>query len=134
MLLNELGKRVNNLWKELPDHNSNVILDEYVVMPNHLHGIIIINDNLSRGVQLNAPTENNLYSEISPKIGSLSVIVRNFKAAFTTWCRSNAYPDFKWQRNYYDRVIRNEKELNAVREYIFYNPNKWEWDKLNPAN
>lgn len=131
MILNDLGNRIFQFWSQLPDHNSNIILDEFIIMPNHIHGIIVILRKINEGVLSNAPT-NNPFSKISPLKGSLSIIIRNFKAAFTLWCRKNHFQNFKWQRNYFDRVIRDEKELNAVREYIFYNPNKWQWDKLNP--
>ena len=117
--LNEQGKMVQNIWHEMPLYNPGIVLDQCILMPNHLHGIIIID----------ASSQN---SDLS-----LSGIVRTFKAISTkryaegvtkyAWPR---FPGRLWQRNYWERVIRNEKELHAVREYIHYNPAKWEDDAL----
>jgi len=62
----------------------------------------------------------------------LGKIVRRFKAKASRIIHKSGYPDFKWRRNYYDRVIRNDKELNAIREHILNNPVKWEFDRENP--
>jgi hypothetical protein len=89
-----------------------------------------------RGVQLNAPTVNtsNFYSSISPKQNTLSVIIRTFKAAVTTYCRKSKYHFFNWQRNYYEHVIRNEEKLNLIREYVLNNPLQWLYDRENPEH
>jgi len=117
-----------------------VQLDDFVVMPNHLHGIIIIGPNEShlrgdeshlRGdVQLNVPT--GFFSNISPKKGSLSVIIRTFKAAVTTWARRNDFPSFHWQRGFYEHIIRNQKDLDRIRAYIRNNPLQWALDEKTP--
>lgn len=131
-------------WLAIPDHAAVVELDEWVVMPNHMHGIMVI-DPHGRGVQLNAPTVNapttdaprepaNPYSVISPRRNTLSVIVRTYKAAVTTACRQMGRDEFAWQRNYYEHIIRNERELNAIRQYIQNNPLKWALDRDNPTN
>jgi len=121
---------------EIPDHFPVVKLDEWVVMPNHLHAIVI---TTCRGVQLNAPTKdlairdpNNPFSLMSPHRNTISVIVRTFKAAVTTLSRRAGYDDFGWQRNYYEHVIRDEDELNLVRQYTLDNPVQWEMDENNP--
>lgn len=140
MQLTTIGKIANEFWRGIPDHSSSVDLDYYVIMPNHIHGIIIIENR--GGVQSNAPSprmnaptpRNEYYSGISPQKDSLSVILRTFKAAVTRWCKQNGFEDFKWQRGYYDRIIRNEKELFYIRQYIINNPLKWELDRENPAN
>jgi len=97
-------------------------------MPNHLHGIIMINSG--RGVLQYAPTESPFRSP-SQTIGA---IIRGFKSATTK--KINKYTNTPgkpvWQRNYYDRIIRDEDELNRIREYIIFNPAKWEGDKENP--
>jgi len=128
--LSKLGEKAKDFWLKIPAHFQDVILDEFIIMPNHIHGILMkINSNEchSEGVQLNAPTKG-FYSRISSKKDSLGLIIRIYKSAFTTWCRKNGYEDFKWQRNYYEHIIRNEKDLNNIRSYIFYNPTKWEFD------
>jgi putative transposase len=129
MILSPIGESVKNFWLEIPKHFKNTKLDKFVIMPNHLHGIVIITEKC-RGVQLNALTKSR-YSQISPKKNTLSVILRTFKATVTTWCRKNSFANFKWHRNYFEHIIRNEKELNNIRQYVIYNPLKWAWDREN---
>ena len=110
-------------WLGIPNHFPTVQTDEWVVMPNHLHGILCI---IGRGVQLNAPTEavrnaNDRFSVISPRRGELSTIVRTYKAVVTTLCRKGGHTHFAWQRGYYEHVIRSEDELNRARQYIVDN-------------
>ena len=121
-------------------------------MPNHLHGIIIIDaadysykNKIRTGVACNAPTDNttdnaptitfndliNKMSIISPKPGELSTIIRSFKSAASRIIHKNQFYDFAWQRNYYEHIIRNEFELNRIREYIINNPLNWELDRNN---
>ncbi len=63
---------------------------------------------------------------------TLSVVVRTYKSAVSRWCKLNGYRDFQWQRNYYEHIIRSEKDLTKVREYIVTNPVKWDLDCENP--
>jgi putative transposase len=139
-------KIAETCWLEIPDHFPNVELDQWVIMPNHIHGIIFILD-AGRGVQLNAPTTassndnpnlplsvSTRFSKISPSKGSLAIIIRTYKAAVTRECRRIGQNDFRWQRGYYDRIIRNEKELDRMRYYIEENPLKWELDRYHPLN
>ena len=127
-------------WIAIPQHFPMVELDEWVLMPNHLHGILVIisGNDIRRGVQLNAPTplrnSANKYSEMSPPRNTLGLIVRTYKAAVTTRCRRESYNYFSWQRNYYERIIRDEAHLNRVRQYIISNPAKWAEDIYNPTN
>ena len=122
-------------WKEIPAHHPAVVLDEWVIMPNHIHGILILDDAPSRrGVQLNAPTAiASGISGISPRKDTLAIVVRTYKAAVTTACRRQGMSSFGWQRNYHDHIIRSERELNAVREYIQHNPLQWELDENHPS-
>jgi putative transposase len=103
----------------LPNHNRNIRLDSFIIMPNHIHGIVVIEDRA--GLEP-APT--------------LSEIVRQFKTFSSR--RINKQRDNPgcpvWQRNYHERVIRDEKELSAIRAYIENNPRKWDSDKNNPRN
>jgi putative transposase len=128
MQLSEMGHIARQSWEKIPIHFPNIELDEFIIMPNHLHGIIIINDYGSRDVQLNVPTR------ISPKRGTLSVIIRTFKAAVTTECRRNNYFEFRWQPRFYEHIVRDDKDLRNVREYIINNPLKWSFDKDNSEN
>jgi REP element-mobilizing transposase RayT len=135
--LSNVGIIAKKFWEEIPKHFTNVALDEYVVMPNHIHGIIIIANNNKnaqcRGVQLNAPTKG-YFSHISPRGNTLSVIIRTYKGAVTRWCKNNNIRYFKWQRNYYEHIVRNEKELNKIREYLHNNSLQWELDRENPES
>ena len=131
--LSEIGEICNSYWSEIPKHFRNATLDEYIVMPNHIHGILIIDNptvETRHGVPLQDGTFTNKFSK--PISGSLSVIINQYKSSVTRWCRNNGYNNFGWQRRFYEHIIRNEKSLNKIREYIKYNPLKWEFDKYNP--
>lgn len=144
MALNELGRVVMECWYTLPKHFENVELNAFVVMPNHIHGIVVITDNVgarhavpeSRGdndprARHAVPLHPNEFAK--PTHGSLSAIVRSFKSATTK--RINQLCDAPtnpvWQRNYYEYVIRNEQSLAEIREYIYNNPSNWLNDKEN---
>jgi REP element-mobilizing transposase RayT len=142
MHLNNSGRIAGQFWLEIPKHFPNVVLDEYVIMPNHIHGVIFIDND---GVQQNRRDETmpRLYtgytgehphmSEISPQPGSLSVIVGSFKSACTKQIRLTI-PRFAWQSRFYDHIIRNERELHDIRNYIYYNPAKWSIDRNHVEN
>ena len=125
MKLNEVGKVAENCWLEIPKHFANVELDSYVIMPNHVHGIIIIN-----------PAEVDGRNVKTPYMASLPLgeIVGKYKAAVTRWCHQNGLIEFVWQQRFYDRIIRNEKELYNIRKYIKLNPLKWELERETPEN
>ena len=124
--LNILGKITEREWLKTFQIRKNIQLDEYIVMPNHFHGIIILTEN--KGVLQYAPT--NKFHSPSQSIGS---IVRGFKSAVTRGIKRLDYPFLYsiWQRNYYEHIIRNENELNRIREYIQNNPLRWEYDREN---
>ena len=131
--LNSYGEVVDQCWRQIPNHNPFVQLDAFVIMPNHLHGILVLAyDTWGRGTACRAPTE----SFGRPVPGSLPTLIRSFKSAATRGInRLGSTPGRRvWQRGYYERVIRNERELNAVRRYIAANPLQWELDPENPAN
>jgi putative transposase len=129
IIINEWGKMAEQFWKAIPAHFPNTELDEFVIMPNHVHGIVI----------LKAPVgaKNISLFQSQPKqqscaIGTIGSIVRGFKIGLTKWARLRNYQNPVWQRNYYDHVIRDEADLNRTREYINTNPDRWEEDKENP--
>ena len=137
MSLSSVGRMAKQFWREIPRHFPNVQLDEYVVMPNHVHGIIILANRV--GAQNFEPlrkkyseSSKNKYQHIIPK--SISSIIRAYKSVVTHWCKNDDYTHFKWQRNYYEHIIRNEEDLNEIRGYIINNPLKWELDEENPEN
>lgn len=144
IVLSEVGKKAKEYWEEIPAHFKYCDLDYYVIMPNHIHGNIIINDHkiieTRRGVQLNAPTieifgklntqaKKIYFSKISPQKGHLGIVIRTFKAAVKKYCNQIGLDDFSWQRNYYEHIIRNELDLYNIRKYIELNPLKWELDE-----
>ena len=127
MQLNTYGQVAQNEWIKTTDIRPNVKLDYYIVMPNHFHGILTINERIGRGVLQYAPT-NNILRSPSQTIGA---IVRGFKSAVTKSINviRNTSGVPIWQRNYYEHIIRNETELNKIREYIINNPLNWESDE-----
>jgi len=128
--LSKVGNMAKRNWNEIPSHFDNCRLDEFIVMPNHIHGIIILEHV---GVQYIEPLlqQHDYQRIISKSIGS---IIRSYKASVTRWCRSNEFESFRWQRNYYEHIIRDEAELNEIRQYIIFNPLKWSLDEENPEN
>ena len=131
MQLSQVGKIAQKHWQEIPQHFVGVHIDEYVIMPNHVHGIVII-DNPRRDVACYVSTDNDdvnpTMSQLSPKPGSLSAIVRSYKSSVTRWCRQNGDDDFCWQSRFYEHIIRNQTALNNIRRYIINNPAKWSED------
>lgn len=140
MHLNKFGLIADKCWKEIPKHFLNTELDYYVIMPNHIHGNIIINYSINsredtrRDTACCVPTDNN--ADENRKFGkmtsgSLPVIVRSFKAAVSREINQLRKASGKsiWQRNYYEHIIRNERDLYNTRKYIELNPLKWELDE-----
>jgi REP element-mobilizing transposase RayT len=127
MRLNPLGEIVQACWRCLPQHFWHLELDAFVLMPNHVHGIIVFN---GVGAQHAAPLPHN----VTP--GSLGAIVRSFKSAATKRINDGrGTPGAPiWQRNYYEHIVRNEDELHRIRQYIVNNPLQWALDRENPAN
>ena len=124
MQLNEIGKIVKTCWNEIINHFPTVASDEYVIKPNHLHGIIVLNEQC-RG-EVTSPLQK-------PTLGK---VVAYFKYQTTKLINEiNATTGNRfWQRNYYEHIIRNEKALQNTREYIIKNPLKWSFDNDNPEN
>jgi putative transposase len=120
MNLNSSGLAINKDWCELSDAFGSISMDSFIIMPNHLHGIININHEGGK---------------------SINHIIKYFKAISTyhyslgvkqlNW---HTYPGRLWQRNYYEHIIRTEKSSNEIRQYILNNPIEWDLDKDNPGN
>jgi REP element-mobilizing transposase RayT len=135
MILNRYGDIVNEFWIDIPNHYNDVFLDEYIIMPNHIHGIIIIENNLVGTEQCSVPHRSVPKEANIRNYGLLSKIVKSFKESCVKTIRSQ-YQDhiFTFQRSFYDHIIRSEKSLIAIRQYIKENPLKWELNEDNPAN
>lgn len=144
VLLNDAGRNVKKCWQDIPGHFPNVTLDEFIIMPNHVHGIIFIAHSV--GAYKHTPQEldqpirrrANIYSPLpdTPPLRSPSKtvgsVVRGFKIGVSEWFHKNTDMSAIWQRNYYEHIIRNETELNQIRQYIRSNPVSWMEDEENP--
>ena len=147
MQLNEYGKIVANEWLKTPTIRQYVLLDKYIIMPNHFHGIIIITDN-RRGT---APMSSRATVEVAESRVSRDPRLNNLEGQHHILSRQlfvhsrqqqqNKYMKSKkttaravWQPRFYEHIIRNPHELDQTREYIIYNPLKWALDSENPDN
>lgn len=146
MKLNKLGLVAKQQWEKLPKRFPNIELGAFVLMPNHEHGIIQIIEQQRRGMAESlqnldeessryAPTENQQkFGKMIPN--SIPTIVRSYKSAVAY--RINLMRGVKaapvWQRNYYEHVIRNDRELELITRYIDYNPLNWQLDRDNLKN
>jgi len=148
MVLSNIGIIADILWHEIKNHTKNVDLDAFVVMPNHIHGIVVINkpDNFDDGVRCrdeaclvstttttnvtnNNDNKNQFMSSISPKSGSISVIIGSYKSAFTRNAHRLGF-EFVWQVRFHDHIIRNTTEYKRIFDYIIENPEKWNDDNF----
>jgi len=129
--LSIIGEIAHAYWLEIPKHYKNVCLDEFVVMPNHVHGIIIVEP--CHGMALHARTKPlSKYNRFSKPVScSLSMIINQYKSSVTRWGKKNGFNGFCWQPRFYEHIIRNNSALNNIRKYIRENPLKWESDRKN---
>lgn len=134
--LNRIGEIALSCWNEIPNHFPFIVSEEFIIMPNHIHGILKIKKNKPKfemgnenSCQNKEEINNHRMSDISPKSGSLSVILRSYKGAVTKHVRFYT-ADFGWQDRFYDHIIRNEKEYQKIKNYIRNNPKNWVEDKF----
>ncbi|MBU0649264.1 transposase [Patescibacteria group bacterium] len=164
MVLNKLGETCLKYWLNIPKYFPFAELDEFVIMPNHVHGIIFININVGTehcaaaqcsvptkstfdaAAQCSVPTKSTFdaaaqcsvptlstFGHVAPK--SLSTIIRTFKATMIRYVHKKfPHSGFAWQSRFHDRIIRDERALNNIREYIMNNPFNWEYDRNHPKN
>jgi putative transposase len=168
MILTDAGEIADKYWRTLPDHFNHVGLGEFVVMPNHIHGILVLDppvetlhcnvlvnpenkmgnnmtvqpdlqsndrdrmgDKKTLHCNVSTNVEKQFMSQISPKPGSVSTIVRSYKSACTKWINEHL-PDlnFQWQERFHDHIIRNHEEYLRIENYIINNPGNWKEDKF----
>ncbi|MBR9831420.1 transposase [bacterium] len=149
MQVTPAGAIAHVLWHEIKNHAKNVELGEFVVMPNHVHGILILQGNnkyltddrrdVARNVSTNVPTDNatpktnqiknDQMATISPSSNTISSIIRSYKSAVTKYCNRLELP-MAWQPRFYDHIIRNDESFQRVTAYIINNPAKWPDDNL----
>jgi putative transposase len=138
MQLNQLGNVVQSHWMKLPTYHSHLQLDAWVIMPNHVHGILILtHDEVGTGLAKNVSVQPmNLMSKpaLTGRYHGIPEIIRGFKTFSSR--RINEIQKVKgipvWQRNYYEHIIRNEESLQHLRQYIHNNPLSWWEDQLHP--
>ncbi len=129
----QLRAIVDAAWHDIPNHHPHVEFDEFVVMPNHVHGILFLGtgDANRERAQRVAPLQRN-ENQLNPN--ALGAIVRAFKARVTRdLCVLTGTNILVWQRNYHEHVIRDEDALQRIRQYIVDNPARWAFDRDNPS-
>lgn len=144
MILNEIGEMVYTEWLRTPEIRPDMNLDlgEFVVMPNHFHGILIIGENEYNGggnggdgrdamhcVSTPTPTPPQPTNQFGPQRKNVSSIIRGFKSSVTNNARI-INPDFGWQSRFYDHIIRDEQSFQNISNYIINNPENWNKDKF----
>ena len=142
--LSPVGKIAQKYWLDIPKHFPFVELDEFIIMPNHVHGIIVINKPVVETQYVASQNQINKLetqhiagtnvktqhfgslqkNKFGPQSQNLASIVRGFKSGVTTYVRKNNI-EFGWQPRYYDHIIRNYKSWEKIRQYILKNPSKW---------
>lgn len=150
MILSQAGETAKDEWLRSPviRPDMNLTLDEWVVMPNHIHGILIIGrnefNNKEKNPAINTTNgdddiKNSIHLEkeqqnkFGPQRKNIGSVIRGYKSSVTTQVRKNI-PDFEWQERFHDHVIRDEESLNRIRLYIKNNPRNWKGDRFNPDN
>ncbi len=136
MQLSLVGEIVAEELQKTEQIRPNVALDEWVVMPNHVHGIIIIKNQPAHtsGETFHRNVSTTMTKKPRLTSNSLGSILGQYKSVCTKRIWEAGFDDFDWQERFYDHIIRDEEALNDIRAYIVNNPRKWELDKNNPAN
>jgi REP element-mobilizing transposase RayT len=143
MILNDAGRTVQSMWDSLPDRFPFIELDQFGVMPNHVHGIIVLTGRHPTMDDRPHPTlgdhKDRPYKARGTHAGTIGRVVQAFKSVtihgYGVGVRHHRWPTFDgrlWQRNYHEHIIRDEDSLNRIREYIAANPLRWELDRENP--
>jgi putative transposase len=139
MQLNSLGYIAFNCWQTIPAHFPHIELDTFVIMPNHVHGILIITENpvgARQCLALNQHSEGNTEKFGQPVRGSISTVIGSYKSVVSK--RINIIWQTKgqsiWQRNFYEHISREAKSLENIREYILKNPQRWTDVPENPQH
>jgi len=151
VIYSEIGKIALQYWMEIPFHFAHVKLDEFVIMPNHVHGIIVLDYSLAgprHGVALHIHNDDqvgschgmtlprepainqNINKFSNPVKNSVSVIINQYKSSVKRWCNKNGFNQFCWQSRFYDMIVHNENSLDDIRMYIISNPKNWKSDEL----
>ena len=147
MQLNEIGKLAQHYWIEIPIHFPFVESGNFAIMPNHVHGILIIDKNetapsvtavavetLHCNVSTNTTkiqlSKNKKMANISPKPGTISTIIRSYKSVVSKYAKQ-IHANFAWQSRFHDHIIRNHQSFEHIQNYITNNPANWKGDYFN---
>lgn len=138
--VNERGAIVQEIWNTLPNRFPGIDIDAFIVMPNHVHGILIRSEEIelpsevSTSLQARGQTRGTLrdYRVDPHRRQTLSEIVRTFKGASTYTIRKSGMSEFAWQRDFHEHIIRNQQQLDYIRSYIVNNPQTWLNDTFHP--
>jgi REP element-mobilizing transposase RayT len=122
IILNKYGRVARNEWIKTAQIRQNVQLDSFIIMPDHMHGILVIKNVGATGSVAHRTLNIKSVSQITLNPESLGSIIGQYKSVVTKKIREMGLIEFRWQRNYYDRVIRKYAELHAIRKYIKNNP------------
>ena len=132
MVLNDAGLMIDKIWHEIPNDFVNIQLNEFLIMPNHIHGIIEITVGAPLvGAQNKSGQPQGIAPTVGDIVGALKSLTTN---QYIKMVKQNILSPFDkkiWQRNYWEHIIRNENEYNLIAQYIMDNPQKWALDKLN---
>ncbi|RXQ88835.1 transposase [Ancylomarina salipaludis] len=149
MHLSAIGEQAYLYWNKIPQHFPHIELGEFIIMPNHIHGIIDIvhphHSQVRSSHDLPHPEEkekkhgasqqNNIAMQTNQFgktiAGSLSAIIGQFKSSLTRWSRKNGHEDFAWQGRFHDHIIRNEGAFQRISDYIKNNPANWHKNKFS---
>jgi putative transposase len=130
MVLSEGGQIANTCWQDIPNHFPNVALYAFVIMPDHVHGLIEIKKkyipaHLKEGESSSQGSKPHIAKFQAPTPGAVGSIVKGFKIGVTKWFRTNTPIKDIWQRNYYVQIVRDDMAFLNISEYIKNNPAKW---------
>ena len=130
IILSDMGLMVESVWNELPQRYTGIDTDAFTIMPNHIHGIITI-VGAALALPPNPAVHKKGAASGAPTLGDMIRVFKSISAIRVNHLLPH-YGQPLWQRNYYEHIIRNEEELNRIREYIQNNPLNWEMDEENP--
>lgn len=129
MALSPVGEAVSCCWLEIPTHYPFVRLDQWVIMPDHFHGLLILkpNENDDSVNQEEAPP-----ARLRPlRPGSVPAVINQLKGSVKRWCNQHGHAHVAWQPRYHDHIVRNREALSDIRGYIIRNVENWEPDKID---
>lgn len=134
--LSELGEIAKKFWMDIPRHYDFVTVDECIVMPNHIHGILgfYVDEKSYLKYSANVVEARQWRASTERRFGglqknSLSSVINQYKGAVKKWCNKNGFRNFQWQSGFYEHIIRSESSLEKIRKYIADNPAKWHLDE-----